>query len=285
MRKSIFFILAVLTGISLPPAAFSEPAHGLSLYGPEGLKYKPGQHYVYANPKAPKGGHLFLSSFGAFTKLNPLSLKGVPASGISELIFQSAMDSSADGDEAFSTYCNLVEKVDLAEDRMSLIYHIRKNARFSDGHPVTADDFVFSHEIISDPEYHPFWKGYFQDIKKVEKLDTHRVKYTFSILNQELPLITGQMPIIPKHVYGAKGKSFGKDFDEIAIGSGPYTIDKFEFGKYITFKRDHAWWGKDVAVNQGRYNYDKVTWKVFLDPVAQREGFKGGSYDFKMVGS
>ena len=228
---------------------------------------------------------MFLSNFGAFTKLNPLSLKGVAASGISELIFQSAMDSSADDDEAFSTYGNLVEKVDLADDRMSLIYHIRKNARFSDGHPVTADDFVFSHEIISDPEYHPFWKGYFHDIKKVEKLDTHRVKYTFSILNQELPLITGQMPIIPKHIYGAKGKSFGKDFDEIAIGSGPYTIDKFEFGKYITYKRDPDWWGKDVAVNQGRYNYDKVTWKVFLDPVAQREGFKGGSYDFKMVGS
>ncbi len=228
---------------------------------------------------------MFLSNFGAFTKLNPLSLKGVAASGISELIFQSAMDSSADDDEAFSTYGNLVEKVDLADDRMSLIYHIRKNARFSDGHPVTADDFVFSHEIIGDPEYHPFWKGYFHDIKKVEKLDTHRVKYTFSILNQELPLITGQMPIIPKHIYGAKGKSFGKDFDEIAIGSGPYTIDKFEFGKYITYKRDPDWWGKDVAVNQGRYNYDKVTWKVFLDPVAQREGFKGGSYDFKMVGS
>lgn len=286
-HKTIVLInfLTFLIGITLSAYAAAEPSHGLSLYGPEGLKYKPGQHYDYANPNAPKGGHLVLSSFGAFTKLNPLSLKGVSADGVSQLIFQSAMDSSADDDEPFSTYGNLVEKAELAEDRMSLIYHIRKNARFSDGHPVTADDFVFSHEIISDPQYHPFWKGYFQDIKKVEKLDAHRVKYTFAILNQELPLITGQMPIIPKHIYGAEGKSFGKDFDEIAIGSGPYTVDKFEFGKYITFKRKPNWWGKDVPVNQGRYNFDKVTWKVFLDLVAQREGFKGGAYDFKMVGS
>jgi len=287
MRKTIsmFPILLFLLFLITPTSAFAESTHGLSLYGPEGLKYKTGQPYEYANPKAPKGGHLYLSSFGAFTKLNPMSLKGVPAPGIAELIFQSPMDGSADEKEAFSTYGNLVEKVDLADDRMSLIYHIRKNALFSDGHPVTADDFVFSHEIISDPEYHPFWKGYFNDIKKVEKLDTHKVKYTFSIENQELPLITGQMPIIPKHIYGAKGKTFGSGFDEMAVGSGPYTIEKFKFGQYITFKRNPNWWGKDLAINQGRYNYDKVTWKVFLDPVAEREGFKGGAYDFRMVNS
>lgn len=287
MKKQIIriLILIFLFMAAFLPSAHAEPTHGLSLYGPEGLKYKPGQHYDYANPKAPKGGHLVLSDFGAFTKLNPVSLKGVPAPGISVLVFQTAMDSSIDDDEPFSQYGSLVEKVEMAEDRMSLIYHIYKHARFSDGKPVTADDFVFSFELLKDPQYHPILREYFKDIKKVEKLDTHKVKYTFAIFNQELPLITGQMTILPKHIYGQKGKSFGSDFDEMAVGSGPYMVDKFDFGKYFTLKRNPDWWGKDVPINRGRYNFDSVTWRIFLDPVAEREGFKGGGYDVKLINS
>ena len=265
--------------------AFSEPQHGLSLYGPEGLKYKADEPYEYANPKAPKGGHLVLASFGAFTKLNPWSLKGVGAPGLSGLIQQTPMDGSSDDDEPFSQYGNLVETVDLAEDHMSVVYHLYKNARFSDGKPVTADDFVFSFEIIKDPEYHPLYKQYFQDIKKVEKIGRHSVKFHFAIHNQELPLITGQMPIYPKHVYGQPGKSFGSDFDSMIVGSGPYVVEKYEFGKFITLKRDPNWWGKDLPKNRGRYNFDKITWKIFLDPVATREGLKGGEFDANMINS
>jgi microcin C transport system substrate-binding protein len=264
---------------------FAEPQHGLSLYGPEGLKYQADEPYEYANPKAPKGGHLVLSDFGAFTKLNPSSLKGVPASRISELVFQTPMDSSSDDGEPFSQYGNLIEKVDLAKDHMSMVYHIYKSAKFSDGRPVTADDFVFSFEIIKNPQYHPAYKQYFRDIKKVEKIDRHTVKYHFSIFNQELPLITGQMPIFPKHIYGQEGKSFGSDFDNFAIGSGPYTVEKYEFGKYITYKLNPNWWGKDLPKNRGRYNYDRITLKIFLDPVAIREGFKGGEFDVKLINS
>jgi len=259
--------------------------HGLSMYGSEGLKYKPGQPYDYANPAAPKGGHLVLSAFGAFTKLNPVSLKGIGAPGVIGLVLQTAMDSSVDDDEPFSQYGDLVETVELADDRMTMIYNIHKNARFSDGHPVTADDFVYSWKLLKDPEYHPIFKEYFKDIKNVEKLDTHRVKYHFRIYNQELPLITGQMRIFPKHVYGRPGKSFGSDFDEIAVGSGPYMVDKFEFGKFITLKRNPDWWGKNVSVNRGRYNYDFITWRIYLDPVTMREAFKGGEYDVQPVGS
>ncbi|MFQ5717241.1 MAG: extracellular solute-binding protein, partial [Nitrospinales bacterium] len=246
---------------------------------------KPGQPYDYANPDAPKGGSLVLASFGAFTKLNPASLKGIAAPGISGLIFQTAMDSSSDDEEPFSQYGNMVEKVELAEDRMSMVYHIYKNAKFSDGHPVTADDFVFSFELIKDPQYHPVYKEYFKDIEAVEKLDDRRVKYRFKIYNQELPLITGQMIIFPKHVYGQPGKSFGSSFDEIAVGSGPYVVDKFEFGKFITLKRNPEWWGKDIPVNRGRFNFDTVTWRVYLDPVTMREAFKGGEFDAQLVGS
>ena len=287
MQKHLLTILslALIGALASAPVHSSEAAYGLSLYGPAGLKYKPGQPYVYANPKAPKGGHLVLSDFGAFTKLNPASLKGVVAPGIALFIFQTPMDSSADDDEPFSQYGNLVEKVELADDRMSMTYHIYKNAKFSDGHPVTADDFVFSFDLLQDPEYHPFYKQYFKDIKTVEKLDAHRVRYTFNIYNQELPLITGQMTIFPKHVYAQKGKKFGADFDDMAVGSGPYTLEKYDFGKYITLKRNPNWWGRDIAINRGRYNFDRITWKIFLDPVAQREAFKGGDYDAHMVNS
>ncbi len=277
--------LAILFIFFTAQSVLAAPMHGLSIYGPSGLKYKSGQSYDFSNPSAPKGGHLTLSSYGAFTKLNPMSLKGVVAPGVGTLVFETPMDSSSDDDEPFSQYGNLVEKVDLAQDRMTMIYHIRKNAKFSDGHPVTAEDFVFSFKLIQDPEYHPFYKQYFKDISNVEKLDDHKVKYTFAIVNQELPLITGQMPILPKHIYGKPGKKFGSDFDEIAVGSGPYIVEKYDFGKYITLKRNPNWWGKDLPINQGRYNFDKITWKIYLDPVAIREAFKGGAIDAEQISS
>ena len=261
------------------------PHHGLSLYGPQGLKYKQGEPYIYANPEAPKGGNLTLADFGAFTKLNPGSLKGVPAPGIGQLVFQNAMDSSADDNEPFSQYGNLVEKAEVSDDHLSLTYYLYKQAKFSDGHPLTADDFVFSFNLIQDPQYHPIYKEYFKDIKSIEKINEHTIRYHFAVHNQELPLITGQMIIFPKHIYDAKGKSFGSDFDDMAVGSGPYTIEKYEYGKYISYKRNPNWWAKDIAVNKGRYNFDRVTYKIYLDPVAQREAFKGGEFDMQLVNS
>ena len=145
LKRLLIFPLLILLN-ALP--VFAGPQHGLSLYGPEGLKYKTEEPYEYANPNAPKGGHLVLSDFGAFTKLNPSSLKGVIAPGISALVFQTPMDSSSDDDEPFSQYGNLVEKVVLAKDHMSMVYHLYKNAKFSDGHALTADDLVFSFCII-----------------------------------------------------------------------------------------------------------------------------------------
>ncbi len=284
-KQLTYTVISFLFVCMLFSSVFAATQNGLSLYGPKHLKYKPGQSYAYSNPNAPKGGHLVLADFGAYTKLNPSSLKGVPAPGIANLIFQTPMDSSADDFEPFSQYGSLVEKVELADDRMTMIYHINKDAIFSDGHPVTADDFVFSFNLLKDPESHPISKQYFKDIKTVTKISSHKVKYTFAIYNQELPLITGQMTSFPKHVYGEKGKSFGSDFDEVAIGSGPYKIKSFEFGKHITFEKNKNWWGENLGINKGRYNFDEITWKIYLDPVAMREGFKGGDFDAHMVNS
>ena len=162
------FLSSFIIVMLLAQQAWGTPQHGLSLYDAQDLKYKPGQNYKYTNPNAPKGGNLVLSDFGAFTKLNPASLKGVIAPGIGQLVFQTAMDSSADDDEPFSQYGNLVEKVELAKDRLSMTYYIYKQARFSDGHPLTADDFIFSFNLIRDPEYHPIYKENFKDIKSIE---------------------------------------------------------------------------------------------------------------------
>ena len=116
LKQFICLVLSITYVCLFFSSVFANPLNGLSLYGPEHLKYKKGQHYEYSNPKAPNGGHLVLADFGAFTKLNPASLKGVPAPGIANLVFQTPMDSSADDFEPFSQYGSLVEKVELADD-------------------------------------------------------------------------------------------------------------------------------------------------------------------------
>ncbi len=279
MKKSMSLIL-LLAGTAL----VSGPRHGISLYGPQDLKYKEGEIYRHANPDAPKGGILRLASQGSFTKLNPFSLKGTPAPGVM-MVFETLMDDSVDGDEPFSQYGLLAEKVELAEDKNSITYYLNRNAKFSDGRPVTADDVVFSFNLIQDPEFFPSYKSYYEDVEKAEKIDDLTVKFTFRKFNQELPLIVGQMGVLPKHIYGVEGKNFGSDFDEIAVGSGPYVVESFDKSSHITFKRNPEYWGRDITVNKGRYNFDKITFKVFLSDIPAREALKGDIVDADQVAS
>lgn len=276
---AILVVFAFTLGLSA-----SEPTYGISLYGPADLKYKEGETYKHANPNAPKGGILKLTSLGSFTKLNPFSLKGTPAPGVG-MVFETLMDSSVDGDEPFSEYGLLAEKVQLADDKNSITYYLNKNAKFSDGKPVTADDVVFSFNLIQDPEFYPSYKSYYEDVEKAEKIDDSTVKFTFKKFNQELPLIIGQLSILPKHIYGVEGKKFGEDFDEIAVGSGPYMLESFDKSKHITLKRNPDYWGKDIPVNRGRHNFDKIIYKVFLSPIPAREALKGGLIDAEQIAS
>ncbi|HAR65173.1 MAG TPA: ABC transporter substrate-binding protein [Lentisphaeria bacterium] len=273
-------VLLVLPLFAAPPVS----SHGLAIYGPEDLKYGLDQHYAHANPDAPKGGTLRMSTLGAFTKLNPFSLKGRPAPLLS-LVFETLMDGSDDSDEAFSQYGLIAQRVTLAEDRLSVTYQLNPAAVFSDGHPLTADDVVFSFNLIQDPQYTPTMKSYYADVKSAEKIDDHTVIFTFSTYNQELPLILGQLSILPKHIYGADGKVFGRDFDEIAIGSGPYVVDNFDTAKFITYKRNPNYWGTQIPVNRGRYNFDTVRVLLYLDPNAELQALTGGLVDIKMVSS
>ena len=276
--------LTVLSSIALTSFTFAdEKSHGLSLYTNSDLKYKPGQAYEHANPNAPKGGTVTLASFGAFTKFNPVSMSGRPAPELG-LVFETLMDGSSDINEHFSQYGLLAESVQLADDRMSVTYYLNKNAMFSDGKSVTADDVVFSYNLINEPGYNPGIRSYFKDIKQVVKVDDLTVRIEFLKYNQELPLIVGQVSILPKHIYGAEGKSFDKDFDNVLpVGSGPYVVGTFDKSKYINYSRNKVYWGNEVAVNKGRYNFETVSYKIFTDMAALRENVKAGNIDASMV--
>lgn len=287
MAKGFPLLFLLILGL-LRPLPAGEPRHGISLYGPQDLKYKPGQCYEHANPQAPKGGTLKLFILGSFTKLNPYSLKGRVAPGLGlglGLVFENLVDDSSDGDEHFSQYGLIAEKIAVAADRLAITYYLNPKARFSDGKPLTADDVIFSFNLIKHPEYHPFYKAYYADVEKAEKLDRHTVRFTFKKYNQELPLIMGQLAILPKHVYGVEGKDFGKDFDDLAVGSGPYVVESFERGKHMTLKRNPDYWGKDLPVNRGRYNFDRIIYKVFLSAIPARESLKGGQTDANQISS
>lgn len=281
-RLVFLSLLLALLSRSLSPVA-AQATYGIGLYGPGDLKRAENDPFPYVNVEAPKGGSLVLSS-GNFTTLNVFALKGIPAPLVS-LVFESPTVKSNADDEPFSTYGHLVKSIELAEDRLSLVYRIREEARFSDGQPVRADDFVFSFEIMEHPEYSPRYRQYFVDVKSAEAIDEWTVRFHFRRANQELPLILGELPILPRHVYGAKGKDFGKDFDAVAIGSGAYVVDSHEFGKYITLKRNPQWWARNLPRARGMYNFDTITSKVYLEEVARKEAFKGGQYDLLYVTS
>lgn len=281
MSRYLFY-LALLSSLL---CIAEEPLHGLAIYGPTDLKYGPDDPYAHANVDAPKGGLLRMSALGAFTKLNPLSLKGRSAPLLTDLVFETLVDGSADPDEAFSQYGLIAQKIALAEDRMSITYYLNPGARFSDGEPLTADDVVFSFNLIQDPEYLPSFKSYYADVKSCSKIDEHTVRFEFSAYNQELPLIVGQLYILPQHVYGAEGKVFGRDFDDVAVGSGPYVVESYDSAKYITYKRNKTYWGKELPVNRGRYNFDSIKVLVYLDPGAELQAIKGGLVDIQGVQS
>ena len=263
--------------IAFSPNAIAKPSHGEALGGTP--KYPKGfPHYDYAEPKAEKGGKLVLSSPINFDTLNPFSLKGRSAPEIG-LLFESLMDHALD--EVFSQYGLLAESIDIAVDGLAVTYKLHPKARFSDGNPVRAGDVVFTFNALRGDAAQPFYRFYYRDVTGVKALNARTVRFQFARRNRELALITGEIPVLPEHFYG--DGDFGKNFSTRALGSGPYTVKKFEFGKYIRYERNRNYWGRDLNVNAGRYNFDRVEALIYRDPVAEREGFKSGEVDWLFV--
>ena len=268
--------LILLTGLwSQSVLAGSTVTHGLSKYG--ALKYDADfTHFEYVNPDAPKGGDIVLSSSVAFDSLNAFILKGVQAAGIG-LIYESLMTGSDDEPSAY--YGSIAESAEVDDDTRWVIFNLRKQARWHDGKAITADDVVFSFETLLE-KGHPFYKSYYSDVAKVEKLESHKVKFQFKQGNNpELPLIVAQLTILPKHYY--EDRDFGKTTLEAPLGSGAYRVADIDPGRSITYELVDDYWAADLPVNKGRNNYNSMRYDTYRELTISLEALKAGDIDFR----
>lgn len=256
------------------PNTGARTTHGLSLFG--SLKYPADfTHFDYVNPDAPKGGSIRLSAIGSFDTLNPFTLKGRPATGAA-LIYDQLLAQAAD--EPSSEYGLLAESVEVPADKSWVAFTLRAEARWHDGKPVTPEDVIFSLETLKT-KGQPFYRFYYANVVKAEKTGPRSVKFTFSdVGNRELPLIVGQLAILPKHYW--EGRDFEKTTLEPPLGSGPYRIDTIDPGRSFAIKRVEDYWGRDLPINRGRYNFDDVRWEYYRDDTVAFEAFKTHGYDF-----
>ena len=235
-------------------------------------------HFDYVNPDAPKGGTLKLAVVGSFDSTNPYIVKGLPVSGLA-LTSMTLLEKSMD--EPLSSYGLLAEKMTVAPDRSWITFSLRKEAKWDDGKPVTADDVVWSFDTLMK-KGQPFFRSYYSQVDKVEKIDDHTVKFVFKQAgNRELPLIVGDIPILPQHYWTAKGHDFSKTTLEAPLGDGPYRVKSIDAGRQIVFERNKNWWAKDLPLNKGRYNFDTIVFDYYRDPGVAFQAFLSGNIDFR----
>ncbi|MBP7721268.1 MAG: ABC transporter substrate-binding protein [Alphaproteobacteria bacterium] len=258
------------------------PVAALTMHGTP--KYGPGfTHMDYTNPSAPKGGTLRLHAIGTFDSLNPFIIKGTPAAGMlflgQSLIYDSLMDQSTD--EPFSMYCLICETVELPKDNKSITFNLRKEAKWHDGVPVTADDVVWSFNAFME-KGSPFFKAYYDDVQEVVAETPTRVTFKFKHGdNSELPLILSQISILPKHYWTAEGRDFGASSLVPPLGGGAYKVGKVAAGRSIEYVRVPDYWGKDLPLNKGKFNFDRITYDYYRDSDVALEAFLAGEYDVR----
>jgi microcin C transport system substrate-binding protein len=273
-------LLAWSTAFFVPAAAQDanvKPVHGMAMHGEP--KYGPDfKHLDYVNPDAPKGGSVVYAAIGSFDSFNPYTIQGTPGPGAS---YETLLTSTAD--EAFSEYGLIAETMEVPEDRSWVIFNIRKEARWHDGKPITADDVVFSFNLLKE-KGPPFYQSYYSSVAKAEKLGDLKVKFSFVPGdNRELPLILGQLPVLPQHLW--KDKDITQPTLDIPDGSGPYKIAKYEAGRSITLERVKDYWGKDLPINVGQDNFDTIRYDYYRDQTVSLEAFKAGAFDINLESS
>jgi len=273
---------ALLCGVvaAMPVSASTEEVarHGLSAFGE--LKYGPDfPHFDYVNPDAPKGGRLSMVGPAAtitFDSFNPFILRGDSAQGL-DLLFDSLMVRASDEPDA--VYGLIAKSAMVAEDRRSVTFELRPEAKFSDGTPVTAEDVAFTFETLKS-KGHPQYRISMRDVVRAEVLGPHEVRYVFEGENlRDLPLIVATLPVLSKAYY--ETREFDQTTLEPPLGSGPYLLPDFKQGSFTTFRRREDYWAKDLPVNRGRYNFDEVRYEYFRDRTAQLENLKAGAYDLR----
>lgn len=272
---SVFYLIC----LALPLAAGNYVGHGIALHGD--LKYGPEfTHFEYVNSQAPKGGAIRLAA-GPFDSFNPFILKGITPPRMGQLIYESLLAGS--DDEPFSAYGRLAESIEIDEDVQWVIFTLRKEARWHDGKPITPEDVVYSLQLLKT-KGHPGWRAYYENIEEAEKISPRQVKLNFSgPVNHELPLIAGQFSVLPKHYW--EERNFEDTTLEPPLGSGPYRISAFEGGRFITYERVKDYWGQNLPVNKGRFNFDRVHFDVYRDQTVTVEALKAHEIDYRSENS
>jgi len=285
LRPLLLCLLAL--GLNFPllsktaTAAEAPRRHALSLIGEP--KFGPDfKHFDWVNPDAPKGGKVRQYANGSFDSLNPFTVKGVSAVGLQTLLFQTLLASSPD--EPSTEYGLVAEWVSHPADFASVTFGLRAEARFHDGKPVTPEDVIFSIDELR--KAHPFFGLYYKNVKSTEKTGEREVTFRFDAPgNRELPLIMGQLPVLPKHYWQDKGsngepRDLSKTTMEVPVGSGPYRVKSMEPGRSIVYERVKDHWAKDLPVAKGMYNFDEIEFIYFRDSVPAFEAFKSGAIDY-----
>ncbi|WP_027910724.1 extracellular solute-binding protein [Pseudomonas sp. URMO17WK12:I4] len=281
---SLFFGLAT----SFPAWATLSESHGYAQFG--ALKYPASfTHFDWVNPEAPKGGTLRIMAAGSFDTLNPYTLKGTsPVAtanflqyGVTELnepLMVGTGQYDPSGDEPASSYGLIASSVEYSEDRSWVVFNLRPEARFHDGKPITAYDVAFSYRLLLK-EGHPQYRTSLQEVKRVDILNRHRVRFVLKRANNPLLILRlGELPVLPQHYW--KNRDFKATTFEPPLGSGPYRITRVNPGRSLTFERVKDWWGASLPVNRGKYNFDRVEVDFYRDSHVAFEAFKAGEFDF-----
>jgi peptide/nickel transport system substrate-binding protein len=273
--------LAVLALVNSLGASREAPAaeahHAIAMHGepawPEGFTLAP-----YANPAAPKGGRLVQGVLGTFDNINPLIVKspGVPA--IRGYVVESLL--ARGYDEPFTLYGLIAKTVETDAARSYVTFNLDSAAKFSDGKPVTPADVIFSWQLLRD-KGRPNHRLYYAKVSKAEAIGERAVRFDFGASNdRELPLILGLMPVLAKHA--VKVETFEETTFSPPVGSGPYIVHAIDPGKSVTFKRDANYWGRDLAINRGLWNFEEIRFDYYREVNAHFEAFKRGLYDLRI---
>lgn len=239
-------------------------------------------HFAWVNPAAPKGGDIELVPplrITTFDKFNPFTLKGTAPPGLGALVFESLLTGTMD--EPSTAYGLLAEDVEVAPDRLSVTFRLRREARFHDGTPVSAEDVKHSFDTLMSKQAAPGYRVRFSDIRQAVVTAPLTVRFDLRTPSAELPLLVGSIPVFSR-AWGA-GKPFDQVVSEHPVATGPYRIGRMNMGRDITYVRDEGYWARDLNVRRGMFNFDRITFKIYKDATAQTEAFKAGEFDYIQV--
>lgn len=254
-------------------------AHGISVFGEPALPADY-PHLRYVNPDAPKGGEISEWAIGGFDSYNPFTHRG-RAPFLSVIMLERLMEDPVD--ERGSSYCLLCETIEYPESRDWVIFHLRPDAKFSDGTPLTAHDVLFSFELLRDKGLSSYRTGIAKMVAKAEVIDDHTIKFIFQPDYPRRDVIqqVGSQIVFSREDFRKNKRDIEQSSDIPFLGSGPYAFDKAEMGRSITVRRDPDYWGKDLPINQGRHNFDTIRFEYFSDYDSAFEAFKAGVYTFR----